>query len=345
MAGSWRPTKRLPAKPGGVLGNSSTSLKCRGHRSRGLRGQRCGSQLPGPQGCWAGSPAQPRPGHPHNAPAPRPPSGRGEAAGEAGALRPPEGAWARAQPSRWLGRRPGGPSPAPQPDTGESGTASSPFPEEALSEAGFPACTPTSGSVHSWGRPHALLLQTGGFPPSLPPPRRHFLPPSPFLGGFPKQRWAPGRPGTRVVNLQATRSTILQPTPVSATEGPLNTCRDRPPPDRDSARRRLSATHAPDVEPAARRGSGLLEVSEPARGGALGHRHTLRSGPEHAPAIVPKTRPRPGPRCLTDTVGSSGLSSPGKLQKGGDAGSTRKRLRNFLKTVQINKTINHAEGL
>lgn len=256
---------------------------------------------PGDAGRGRWSPAQPRPGHPHNAPAPRPPLGRGDAAGEAGALRPPEGAWARAQPSRWLGRRPGGPSPAPQPDTGESGTASSPFPEEALSEAGFHACTPTSGSVRSWGRPRALLLQTGGFPPSLPPPRRHFLPPCPFLGGFPKQRWAPGRPGTRVVNLQAAHSTILQPTPVSAAEGPLNTCRDRPPADRDSARHRLSATHAPDVEPAARRGSGLLEVSEPARGGALGHRHMLRSGPEHAPAIVPKTRPRPGPRCLTDT--------------------------------------------
>lgn len=147
-------------------------------------------------------------------------------------------------------------------------------------------------------RPSPPDGRLSSLPPSAP---ATFPSPCPFLGGFPKQRWAPGRPGTRVVNLQATHSTILQPTPVSAAEGPLNTCRDRPPPDRDSARHRLSATHAPDVEPAARRGSGLLEVSEPARGGALGHRHTLRSGPEHAPAIVPKTRPRPGPRCLTDT--------------------------------------------
>lgn len=72
--------------------------------------------------------------------------GRGEAAGDAGAPGsphtpppPPEGAWASAgdgpaQPSRWLGRRPVGPSPAPQPDTGEARAASSLFPEEAASQ-------------------------------------------------------------------------------------------------------------------------------------------------------------------------------------------------------------------
>lgn len=125
---------------------------------------------PGDAGRGRWSPAQPRPGHPHNAPAPRPPLGRGEAAGEAGALRPPEGAWARAQPSRWLGRRPGGPSPAPQPDTGESGTASSPFPEEALSEAGFPACTPTRAACAAGAGPAPFSSRRAAFlPPSLRP--------------------------------------------------------------------------------------------------------------------------------------------------------------------------------
>lgn len=70
------------------------------------------AQAPGMLGealAWA----QPCPGHPHGAPAPQPPARREEAAGEAGALGPLEGAWASAWPSRWLGRRPTGPSPAP----------------------------------------------------------------------------------------------------------------------------------------------------------------------------------------------------------------------------------------
>lgn len=303
MAGSWRPTKRLPAKPGGVLGNGSTGLKCRGHRSRGLRGQRCGSQLLGPRGCGAGS-LVPGPASTWSSPQrPRPTASLGE-------RRSCWRGWGPASPRGSLGQGPAlqmagqkARRPLPCSPTRHWRIRNGLFSLPGGSPVGgrLPGLHPHLGQRAPLGpapRPSPPDGRLSSLPPSAP---ATFPSPCPFLGGFPKQRWAPGRPGTRVVNLQATRSTILQPTPVSAAEGPLNTCRDRPPPDRDSARRRLSATHAPDVEPAARRGSGLLEVSEPARGGALGHRHTLRSGPEHAPAIVPKTRPRPGPRCLTDT--------------------------------------------
>lgn len=207
VAGSWRPTKRLPAKPGEVLGNGSARLKCQGHGSRRAAGAEMwvtaarapgmlgGVTGPGPASAWSSPQCH------------RPTASLGDrsSSGEAGALRPSEGAGARAQPSRWLGRRPAGPSPAPQPDTRESGTASSPFPEEALSAAGFPAWNPTSGGVHSWGQPDAPLFQTGDFPPSLPPPRRHFLPHSPFLGVFPSRD---GPLGDQEPELQISRTLV-----------------------------------------------------------------------------------------------------------------------------------------
>lgn len=83
------------------------------------RGGDVGHGCSRPQRCWVESLAwaQAWPGHPH-ATTPRPPSGEKRGCWlRRGPPSPPEGAWASTQPSRWLGRRPAGPSSAPQPDT------------------------------------------------------------------------------------------------------------------------------------------------------------------------------------------------------------------------------------
>lgn len=84
---------------------------------------------------------QPQPDGPHDVPPPRNlPWGEKELLVRRGP-RVPRGSLGQCpvlstRPSRWLGRRPMGPSPAPQPDTGESGMASSLFQEEAESQSG-----------------------------------------------------------------------------------------------------------------------------------------------------------------------------------------------------------------
>ena len=136
--GNWRPTNWLPAKPRELLGKSWDRLKCQGHRSRRTAGVEMwvtAAEAPGMLGgALAGAPP-----HPHPQDAPPPPWGGKRLLGRQGPRVPHphlQAVRARAgdhpaQPSRWLGWRPAGPSPAPQPDTGESGTASSVFPEEA----------------------------------------------------------------------------------------------------------------------------------------------------------------------------------------------------------------------
>ena len=142
VAGSWHPTNWLPAKQGELLGKSWARLKCQGHRSRRTAGAEMWVTAAGAPGMLGGASARPSP---RRATAPRPPWGEERLLGTQGPRGPPtpppppEGAWASAgdrpaQPSRWLGRRPVGPSPAPQPDTGEARAASSLFPEEAASQ-------------------------------------------------------------------------------------------------------------------------------------------------------------------------------------------------------------------
>lgn len=161
-------------------------------------------------GCWGLGRPTPTPPSPRHTTAPRPPWGGKRLLGRQGPRVPhphPQGVRARAgdhpaQPSRWLGWRPAGPSPAPQPDTGESGTASSVFPEEAASQAAFPACKPASGSLQSWRRPNALIFQTGRtFPFSPCPCDTSFphLPKNSPSSGFPQvEMGPPGRPRSKL---------------------------------------------------------------------------------------------------------------------------------------------------
>lgn len=186
--GSWRPTNWLPAKPGELLGNSSARLKCQGQRNRRTAGAEMWVMAaPGLRGAgW-----RDWPGRPHDATGPRTPSGKEEAAGEAGAPSPPNRAWASTQPSRWLGRRPAGPSPAPQPDTGESGTASSLFPEEAESRQASPPGIPPQAACKAGAGLMLFVFRQTGFPspPSLCPRDISF--PQIPSSGFPQAEMGP----------------------------------------------------------------------------------------------------------------------------------------------------------
>lgn len=113
--GELAPHQLASCKAGGITGKELSPAECQGRRSRRTEGRRCGSGLLRPPGMLGGGPGPgpaslwPSP----RCPGPQPPARGEEAAGEAGAPGPPEGAWASAWPSRWLGRRPAGPSPAP----------------------------------------------------------------------------------------------------------------------------------------------------------------------------------------------------------------------------------------
>lgn len=175
-------------------------------------------------GCWGpgdagrGLGCAPPPQHTTT---PRPPWGGKRLLGRQGPRVPhphPQGVRARAgdhpaQPSRWLGWRPAGPSLAPQPDTGESGTASSVFPEEAASQAGFPACKSASGSLQSWRRPNALIFQTDRIFPFSPRPCDTSFPHPPkniLSSGFPQAEMRP--PGDQEANSEdSLRSTVPPP--------------------------------------------------------------------------------------------------------------------------------------
>lgn len=138
------PHQRASREAGRITGKDSARLKCQGHGSRRAAGAEMWVTAAGAPGMLGGVPG---PGPASACRSPRCATSRAASSGErrshwrGGGPGSHEGARASAwcspaRPSRWLGGRPAGPSPAPQPDTGESGTASSLFQEEAKSQSG-----------------------------------------------------------------------------------------------------------------------------------------------------------------------------------------------------------------
>lgn len=149
--------------------------------------------------------AQPQPDRPQDAPPPRSlPRGEKELLVRRGP-RVPQGSLGQcpvlsARPSRWLGRRPMGPSLLSNqtPENPEWPLFSSRR-KPRVRVAGFPAWDPASGSLQSWSQPNALFFRVAVLPSPCPSdissPLSRSLP-----RGFPKERRDPRRQGFKPGN-------------------------------------------------------------------------------------------------------------------------------------------------
>lgn len=162
---------------------------------------------PGDAGRGLGCSPRPPPATTHHHPAAS--LGREEAAGEAGAPGPPPPppgspgqGWRSSCPAlQMAGLEASRPLPGSPTRHWRIRNSLSVFPEEAASQAGFPACKPASGSLQSWRRPNALIFQTDRIFPFSPCPCDTSFPTPPkypFLGVSPSRDGAVRRPRSKL---------------------------------------------------------------------------------------------------------------------------------------------------